>query len=319
MNKSKIEWCDYTWNPCTGCLHGCEYCYARKIANRFKGYTTGGIMNLQEHKEETKELHVLAKNLWKAPKVLRSTQLNKAPYPFGFDPTFHKYRLIEPFLMNKPSKIFICSMADLFGEWVPDEWINEVFQSCSTATRHQYLFLTKNPERYDRALDYYENEERGFGFSEGLWDNTWFGTTVTCQADNERIWHLSVFSEGHKYLSVEPLLGEITLDLTGIQCPKCGSVNVYQDNPVTSKGLPPYYCDDCAEWEGDNPASCIEWVIVGQQTGPGAVPPKAEWVQSIIDQCKAVGVPVFLKNSLKALMGDKFIQEWPEEMDTSNK
>ena len=35
MNKTKIEWCDSTWNPVTGCLHGCEYCYARKIANRF--------------------------------------------------------------------------------------------------------------------------------------------------------------------------------------------------------------------------------------------------------------------------------------------
>lgn len=37
MNKTKIEWCDSTWNPVTGCLHGCEYCYARKQVNRFKG------------------------------------------------------------------------------------------------------------------------------------------------------------------------------------------------------------------------------------------------------------------------------------------
>lgn len=35
MNKTKIDWCDSTWNPVTGCLHGCEYCYARAIANRF--------------------------------------------------------------------------------------------------------------------------------------------------------------------------------------------------------------------------------------------------------------------------------------------
>lgn len=37
MNKTKIEWADSTWNPVTGCLHGCEYCYARRIANRFAG------------------------------------------------------------------------------------------------------------------------------------------------------------------------------------------------------------------------------------------------------------------------------------------
>lgn len=35
MNKTKIEWATYTWNPVTGCLHDCEYCYARRIANRF--------------------------------------------------------------------------------------------------------------------------------------------------------------------------------------------------------------------------------------------------------------------------------------------
>lgn len=37
MDKTKIEWCDSTWNPVTGCLHGCEYCYARQIAERFRG------------------------------------------------------------------------------------------------------------------------------------------------------------------------------------------------------------------------------------------------------------------------------------------
>lgn len=37
INKTKIEWCDYTWNPVTGCEHNCSYCYARKIANRFTG------------------------------------------------------------------------------------------------------------------------------------------------------------------------------------------------------------------------------------------------------------------------------------------
>lgn len=43
MNKTKIEWCDSTWNPVTGCLHNCEYCYARKIAERFAERLDGGI------------------------------------------------------------------------------------------------------------------------------------------------------------------------------------------------------------------------------------------------------------------------------------
>ena len=73
MNDTKIEWCDMTWNPVTGCLHGCEYCYARRIAERF------GKM-----KWPTNELHVLDQ-----PKE-RTTKGGAnviAAYPFGFEPT----------------------------------------------------------------------------------------------------------------------------------------------------------------------------------------------------------------------------------------
>ena len=48
MQKTKIEWADSTWNPVTGCLNGCSYCYARKIAERFGG---GGHSNGEYHME----------------------------------------------------------------------------------------------------------------------------------------------------------------------------------------------------------------------------------------------------------------------------
>lgn len=35
MNKTKIEWTDFTWNPVTGCTRGCPYCYARRMARRW--------------------------------------------------------------------------------------------------------------------------------------------------------------------------------------------------------------------------------------------------------------------------------------------
>lgn len=35
MNRTRIEWTDRTWNPITGCTHGCAYCYARRIYQRF--------------------------------------------------------------------------------------------------------------------------------------------------------------------------------------------------------------------------------------------------------------------------------------------
>ena len=71
-----------------------------------------------------------------------------APYPFGFTPTFHRYRLGDPARKQRPRNIFVCSMADLFGAWVPTKWIVEVLDACLAAPQHNYLFLTKNPRRY---------------------------------------------------------------------------------------------------------------------------------------------------------------------------
>ena len=141
MNKTKIDWCDSTWNPVTGCLHGCEYCYARRIAERFKPFdfphlTERGIF------EGLNELETPIMTACKDEKD------RVCAYPYGFEPTFHKYRLNE-YQNKKGRNIFVCSMADLFGEWVPDEWIEAVFKACDNAPQHNYLFLTKNPFRYE--------------------------------------------------------------------------------------------------------------------------------------------------------------------------
>ena len=147
MEKTKIDWCDSTWNPVTGCFHGCEYCYDRGITKRFGGAS-------ETHYNETvgKEcqwmtgaegkIHVLDEPIYDYDYG------RNAPYPYEFDPTFHKYRLNE-YQNKKGRNIFVCSMADLFGEWVPDEWIEEVFKACENAPQHNYLFLTKNPFRYE--------------------------------------------------------------------------------------------------------------------------------------------------------------------------
>lgn len=182
MNKTKIDWCDSTWNPVTGCLHGCKYCYARGIANRF------GANIADENR-----LHVLdapfmsvIKNdngIWSREKT--------NPYPFNFEPTFHKYRLNE-YLYKKGRNIFVCSMADLFGKWVPDEWIEEVFDACKRASQHNYLFLTKNPKRYEKVLNRY------------MPPNMWFGWSQTGPMGNK-----CDFTTHHSiktFISIEPLL-----------------------------------------------------------------------------------------------------------------
>lgn len=163
MNKTKIEWCDSTWNPVTGCLHGCEYCYARKIAERFKGCDKSSTYGAYHqatwrrvNPDSPIERAIFEVDAKCPPVNIRfnpETQKNvttKAPYPWGFQPTLRRDKLSEPFEMKKSRTIFVCPMADLFGEWVPDSWIEEVFAACEKASQHRYLFLTKNPGRYSQ-------------------------------------------------------------------------------------------------------------------------------------------------------------------------
>lgn len=125
-----ISWAGWSWNPVTGCLHGCDYCYARDIAtsNRFA-----------------------------------------SAYPAGFTPLFHHERLGAPANTIIPARyrdddhvacgegdcdvcayrrVFVCSMADLYGRWVPDEWIAQVHASMLKSPQWQYILLTKFPARY---------------------------------------------------------------------------------------------------------------------------------------------------------------------------
>lgn len=130
--NDNIEWARWSWNPVTGCKHDCVYCYARDIANRF--------------------------------------------FPEKFEPTFHPERLTAPANTKVPAaavdnqalrNVFVCSMADLFGAWVPEEWIQAVLDACEAAPQWNFLFLTKNPERLAE-----------FVFPV----NSWVGTTVDTQA-----------------------------------------------------------------------------------------------------------------------------------------
>ncbi len=268
MNKSKIEWCDYTWNPVTGCLHGCEYCYARRIAERFMPHEME-LMDIQDCKPI---IPISFKNLgcYECDNTVylrnfKQERIRMCPYPQGFKPTFHKYKLGEPSKLKKPSKIFVVSMGDLFGDWVPDEWIEEVFKACEAAPQHTYIFLTKNPHKTVNLNVFNAFKENR---------NWWFGTTITSLNDSYRAhslfskasWHANLF------LSIEPLLSEL---------------------------------------EAINDIRAFKWIIVGAQTGPGAIPPKPEWVQKIIDQCRAADIPILLKDNLK---WPERIQEFPEDL-----
>jgi protein gp37 len=293
MNKSKIEWCDMTFNPVTGCLHGCEYCYARRIANRFKPHGLE-LMNINDCRPI---IPISFKNLgcYECDKPVQLTnfkgeKLRITPYPQGFKPIFHRYRLDEPQKVKKPQKIFVVSMGDLFGEWVPDEWIEEVFKACEAAPWHKYLFLTKNPKRYEKVIDIFPETHGGYDISGCM-----LGTTITCQKDIDRIPNDT--KALLDFVSVEPLLSEINMNDIIYWCRMHYS----------------YIPGECVmQPDHETIDKSLSWVIIGAQTGPGAIPPKREWVENIVSECRNAGIPVFMKNSLRKLMGDEFVQEWPE-------
>ena len=58
----------------------------------------------------------------------------REPYPYNFTPTLHRYRLNE-YRDRKGRNIFVCSMADLFGDWIPDSWIEEEIGRASCRER----------------------------------------------------------------------------------------------------------------------------------------------------------------------------------------
>ena len=194
----------------------------------------------------------------------------KLAYPYDFEPTFHRYKLEEPQHWKKARTIFVCSMADLFGEWVPDEWIVEVLNACRAAPQHRYLFLTKNPGRYD-AL-----EEAGIITPKD--ENFWLGSTVTDMNRDLMHWNTAL----HTFQSCEPMLA-----------------------PWPPAGKPNEKFRDV--WP--------EWVIFGAETGnrKGKVIPGKEWIDNAVEMCRNIGAKVFMKESLRQIMGEDFIQEFPWE------
>lgn len=267
--KTKIDWCDSTWNPVTGCMHGCEYCYARRIAERFAGWNSlenrGTVKGTTFWRQDGACEPLFDVSDMQA-KTQKGGKVVPAPYPFGFCPTFHRYKLDEPQHWKEPRTIFVCSMADLFGDWVPGEWIEQVFEACEAAPQHRYLFLTKNPKRY---VDLYRN-----GILR-VRDSFWYGSTIM-GANEPFFFSRTPDDNPHTFCSIEPILEP---------------VGTMQEMP--------------------------DWVIVGAETGNrrGKVVPQKEWIDEIAAECKRHRKPLFMKDSLRDLMGDDFKQEFPWEVD----
>lgn len=210
MNKTPIEWCSRSWNPVTGCLHPCRYVYCYNtmkksaILNRFGAKyineTGRAVYEKVWRSRETGECH-----------VARRGEIN----PYGFDPTFYPHRLEEPLHEREFQRVFVVDTGDLFGEWVPKEWIEKVLNITRQCMQHTFMLLTKNPQRY-----------ADFTFP----SNCWCGTTVNSDKDAHRAETLRNIKAPVRYLSIEPLLGEITFQLRDFQWVIIGAMT--GKNPV---------------------------------------------------------------------------------------
>lgn len=199
MNRSRIEWCDYTWNPITGCRHSCRYCYARRMAARFAGDVRLNKMARKDYSlmpaaDGGEDIYVLD-----AP-MLNETGIPLA-YPFGFEPTLHRYRMDMPGKLKMGNSIFVGAMSDIFGRWVPNGWLDEIFAACRKWPIHNYLFLTKYPDRYAE-----------YGVPSGP-ENMWYGTSITKECE---IGRLESLPAGCKtFVSIEPILEDIRPEMHG--------------------------------------------------------------------------------------------------------
>lgn len=205
LHKSKIEWCTHTWNPVTGCLHGCAYCYARRFVDRFKPHPcerphiwSSGTSVLECGGGPDKACFEVIEPVRLVDE--NGDYVRTTPYPKGFSPTLHRYAMDLPAKRLIPSRVFVSSMGDLFGEWVPDEWIRDVFDVCDKAPQHTYLFLTKNPQRYCALANAGKLPKR---------DNFWYGTSVTGRG--APLFATSV--DFNTFLSIEPLMENLEAGL----------------------------------------------------------------------------------------------------------
>ena len=193
------------------------------------------------------------------------------PFPVKFEPMFREYCLPMPAQKKKPAVIFVVSMGDLFGEWVPDEWIRRVFGAAQAAPWHTYSFLTKNPQRYIQLAEAGKLPQQG---------NFWYGTTVT-RPDQQYAW----FEPGtyNWFLSIEPIQEDFTFDASWVI-----------RSEIKGTYAPPWI---------------IVGAETGQQKNKTI--PQAEWVQHILEFSQAHGSKVFLKNNLAPYFAGDLVQEFP--------
>jgi protein gp37 len=277
-DKSNIEWTDASWNPIVGCSivsPGCTNCYAMAMAARIDKIRLSSHYEGLTHK-------VNGRQVWTG-KIAQA----------------HDHIFLAPMRWRKPRRIFVNSMGDLFHESIPDEWIDRVFAVMALCPQHTFQVLTK---RAERMRDYFaavekDDDAKSLDDHHGLesvtidqwraamarkWplSNVWLGVSCERQQEaDERMPYLWRTPAAIRFVSAEPLLAPI--DFSRV--------------PSWGKGVG------------------VDWVIIGGESGPRHRPMAETWAFSIIEQCKAAGVAVFMKQMAGKvpIPVDLMVREYP--------
>jgi len=241
--KSKIEWTDITINPIVGCTKvspGCQNCYAEKMAKRLKA------MGRPQYQTVVDDRGWTGQTAFHKPAL---EQIRKAPVG---------------------KMIFIGSMGDIFHENVPEEWLTDIFREIGHNSKSVFQILTKRPERMAEIFP-----RMRYRFPDRL-NHIWLGVTTENQEQaDKRIPILMQIPAAKKFVSIEPMLGEIDL------------IPIVRD---------------------------LDWVLVGCESGPRRRGCDPEWIDKILDQCRWGWTPCFVKQVEINGKISHNMNEWPESI-----
>lgn len=282
-DKTRIAWTDATWNPVRGCSRvseGCRNCYAERLAARFSGPG-----------EPYEGLAVLKDG---APRWTGRVRVVEE-------------RLYDPIRWNRPRRVFVNSMSDLFHEALSTEDIYRIFAAMRYGAMNGHVFqvLTKRPARMKAVveawLDGYEHATSALAekflrdrpelrlYSETktgtILNSIWFGVSVEDQTTaDERVPILLSMRNAVPWVSYEPALAPVSFW------------------PWLSKDAP----------------RRLAWIVYGGESGPGFRPDDPTWARLVYDQCRAAGVPFFYKQASGLRPGTnpklygREVKEYPE-------
>ncbi|MEE9356542.1 MAG: DUF5131 family protein [Methylococcaceae bacterium] len=276
MNKTDIEYLDYTWNPlamrCTPVSEGCANCWHLKFANR--------------HAHNPQFSQEMRKAYAGGLPYLREDEL-EAPYK------------------KKRSRIGVQFMGDIYHEKNSFETIWRIYDVMSGAAQlkgHDFFVLTK---RLERALEFFhwvkagleDNRKKGMMVITWPSPKVWLGASVENQEQaDKRIPILLQIPAAVRFVSCEPLLSFLDLrdyiDLPNHCCPGCGWVpleGMHDFIDMHGQDVKCIRCDSKMVNRG------LDWIICGGESGPKARPLHPDWARGVRDQCVEAGVSFFFK------------------------